>query len=164
MFRMCLLLVGQNGTYSEGPGHMNSSGGPYTDNTGSLLYYMPSYNPYASGTFMGVNGQQPYFSSSDAMPRYSWNSNSTSSFSTKSAVGSNGMKYSDFNSKRAINNPYTGNSQNYAMDMKSRQQSTSSVPKSVLQSQQIRSLNKVCDCVLFFGTFLDEVINDLQVN
>ncbi|KAK1417690.1 hypothetical protein QVD17_26824 [Tagetes erecta] len=134
---------GQNGTYSDGPGHMNSSGGPYTDNTGSLLYYMPSYNPYASGTFMGVNGQQPYFSSSDAMPRYSWNSNSTSSFATKSATGSNGMKYSDFNSKRAINNTYAGNSPNYALDMKSRQQSTSTVPKSVLQSQQIRSFNKL---------------------
>ncbi|XP_035834375.1 YTH domain-containing protein ECT1 isoform X4 [Helianthus annuus] len=132
---------GQNGAYSDGSGNMNSSVGSYTDSNGSLLYYMPSYNPYATGTFMGVDGQQPYFSSSDAMSCYAWNSNSTSSYGTKSATGSNGMKYSDLNSKRTMN--YTGNSPNYPLDMKSRQQSASSVPKSVLQSQHIRSLNKL---------------------
>ncbi|KAK9070971.1 hypothetical protein SSX86_009539 [Deinandra increscens subsp. villosa] len=127
---------GQKGTYSDGPGHLNSSGGPYTDNNGSLLYYMPSYSPYASGTFMGVDGQQPYISSSDAMPCYS-------SFGIKSATGSNGMKYCDYNnSKRVMNNTYAGKSPNYPFDMKSRQQSASSVPKSVLHSQHIRSLNK----------------------
>ncbi|XP_076906770.1 YTH domain-containing protein ECT3-like [Bidens hawaiensis] len=124
---------GQNGAYSDGQSHMNSSGGHYTDNNGSLLYYMPSYNPYAAGTFMGVDGQQPYFSSSDAM----------SSFGSKSGTGSNGMKYSDFNSKRIVNNTYAGKSTNYPLDMKYRQQSTSSVPKSVLQAQHIRSLNKL---------------------
>ncbi|KAD6795481.1 hypothetical protein E3N88_06377 [Mikania micrantha] len=133
---------GQKGTYGDGPGHMNSSGVPYTDNNGSLLYYMPSYNPYASGTFMGVDGQQPYFSSSDAMPCYSWNSNSTSSFGAKSATGSNVMKYSDLNSKRTMNNTYTGKSPNYHLDMKSRQQFTTGVPKSVVQTQHIKSLNK----------------------
>ncbi|KAI7748544.1 hypothetical protein M8C21_024112 [Ambrosia artemisiifolia] len=132
---------GQNGTYSEGPGHMNASGSHYTDNNGSVLYYMPSYNPYATGTFMGVDGQQHYFSSSDAMSCYGWNSNSASSFGTKAATGSNGMKYSDLNSKRTMN--YSGKSPNYPLDMKSRQQSASSVPKSVLQAQQIRSLNKM---------------------
>ncbi|KAI3803910.1 hypothetical protein L1987_32075 [Smallanthus sonchifolius] len=101
---------GQKGTYSDGAGHMNSSGSPYTDNN-------------------------------DAMSGYSWNSNSTSSYGPKSAAGSNGMKYSDFNSKRTMNNTYAGKSPTYPLDLKSRQQYTSSVPKSVLQSQHIRSLN-----------------------
>lgn len=135
-------MVGHNGTYNQldGAGHMSSSGGAYPDNNGSLLYYMPSYNPYATGTFVGMDGQQPYFSSSDAMPAgYSWNS-------SKSATGSNGMKSNDYNSKRSMN-PYAVNSPNYPLDIKSRQHSTSTVSKSILQSQQIRSLNKVCSLV-----------------
>ncbi|KAF3453955.1 hypothetical protein FNV43_RR04397 [Rhamnella rubrinervis] len=54
---------------------------------GSLVYYVPGYNPYAPGTIMGVDGQsvgqQQYFSSSgylqqpvsygsEAVPFYSW--------------------------------------------------------------------------------------------
>ncbi|PWA85909.1 YTH domain-containing protein [Artemisia annua] len=119
---------GLGGTYAQvdGSGHQ----GAYPDNA-SLLYY---YSPYASGAFMGVDGQQPYFSSSEAMPGYSWNS--------KSATGSNGMKSNDYNSKRTMN-PYATKSSSYGMDMKSRQQPTSTVPKSFLQSQQIKSLNKL---------------------
>ncbi|GKD44909.1 hypothetical protein Tco_1269554, partial [Tanacetum coccineum] len=74
--------------------------------------------------FMGVDGQKPYFSSSEAMLGYSWNS--------KSATGSNGMKSNDYNSKRTMN-PYAAKSSSYGMDMKSRQQSASTVPKSFLQ-------------------------------
>nr|XP_043624063.1 YTH domain-containing protein ECT4-like [Erigeron canadensis] len=131
---------GHSGAYShlDGSGLVNSSGGTYPD--ASLLYYMPGYNPYATGTYMGVDGQQPYYSSSDAMPCYGWSS--TSSLSAKSAAGTNGMKSADFSSKRALNS-YTGKSSTYPLDMKSRQQSTSSVSKSILQSQQIRSLNKL---------------------
>lgn len=127
---------GHNGTYGQldGTSHMNSSAGGYPDNA-SLLYYMPGYNPYAAGSYMGVDGQQPYFASSDSMP-YSWNSGA------KSATGSNGMKSNDFNSKR-IMNAYSGKTPSYPLDTKSRQQSTSSVSKSILQSQHIRSLNKL---------------------
>ncbi|CAI9260273.1 unnamed protein product [Lactuca saligna] len=148
---------GHNGTYSQldGSGQMSSNGAVYSDN-GSLLYYMPSYNPYATGAYMGVDGQQqqqhqqhqqqqPYFSSSEAIPCYSWNStypeNSTS-FGTKSVSGSNGMKSNDLNSKRTMNF-YSGKSPNYPLDMKSSQHSTPSVPKSILQSQHFRSLNKL---------------------
>ncbi|XP_023730288.1 YTH domain-containing protein ECT1 [Lactuca sativa] len=142
---------GHNGTYSQldVSGQMNSNGAVYSDN-GSLLYYMPSYNPYATGAYMGVDAQQqqqqqqhqqhqqqqqPYFSSSEAMPCYS-------SFGAKSVTGSNGMKANDLNSKRTMNF-YTGKSLNYPLDMKSSQHSTPSVPKSILQSQHFRSLNKL---------------------
>ncbi|CAH1426284.1 unnamed protein product [Lactuca virosa] len=147
---------GHNGTYSQldGSSQMSSNGAVYSDN-GSLLYYMPSYNPYATGAYMGVDGQQhkqqqqqqqqPYFSSSEAMPCYSWNStypeNSTS-FGAKSVTGSNGMKSNDFNTKRTMNF-YTGKSHNYPLDMKPSQHSTPSVPKSILQSQHFRSFNKL---------------------
>lgn len=139
---------GHNGTYSQldGPGHLTSGGGAYTD-SGSLLYYMPSYNPYATGTYMGVDGQQPYFSSSEGMPCYSWNSTYSGDVANRngSLMGtkSNGMKSNDFNSKRTMN-AYSGKSSSYPLDMKSRQQSTSSsIPKSILQSQHLRSLNKL---------------------
>lgn len=54
---------------------------------GSLVYYLPGYNPYTSGTLVGADGQcagqQQYFSSSgylqpsvsygsEAVPCYSW--------------------------------------------------------------------------------------------
>ncbi|GJX05405.1 YTH domain-containing protein, partial [Tanacetum coccineum] len=109
---------GLNATYAQvdGSGH----GGAYPDN-GSLLYY---YNPYANGAFMGVDGQQPYFSSSEAMPGYSWNS--------KSSTGSNGMKSNDYNSKRTMN-PYAAKSSSYGMDMKS-PLATTVPPTTVTQS------------------------------
>ncbi|KAI3525644.1 hypothetical protein L1887_04593 [Cichorium endivia] len=141
---------GHNGTYNQlDGGHMSSNGATYSEN-GSLLYYMPGYNPYATGTYMGVDGQQqPYFSSSEGMP-YSWNSTysgdkthkNPTSLGTKSSNGSNGMKSNDFNSKRTMNS-YTGKSPNYPLDMKPRPHSTSSVPKFTLQSQHLRSLNKL---------------------
>ncbi|XP_024980537.1 uncharacterized protein LOC112517364 isoform X2 [Cynara cardunculus var. scolymus] len=139
---------GHNGPYSQldGSGHATSGGGAYTD-SGSLLYYMPGYNPYTTGNYMGLDGQQPYFSSSEVMPCYSWNSttysgDTTNRNGTSMGTKSNGIKSNDLNSKRTMNS-YTGKSSNYPLDMKSRQQSTSSIPKSILQSQHLRSLNKL---------------------
>ncbi|XVE67482.1 hypothetical protein DITRI_Ditri08aG0164500 [Diplodiscus trichospermus] len=68
--------------------HTDDSHTGLQSENGSLVYYLPGYNPYATGTLMGVDGQsvgqQPYFSSgyfqppvsygSEAMPCYSWNS------------------------------------------------------------------------------------------
>ncbi|XP_021286677.1 uncharacterized protein LOC110418312 isoform X1 [Herrania umbratica] len=68
--------------------HANGSHMGMQSENGSLVYYMPGYNPYATGTLMGVDGQcvgqQPYFSSgyfqppvsygSEAMPCYIWDS------------------------------------------------------------------------------------------
>nr|GEZ69196.1 YTH domain-containing protein [Tanacetum cinerariifolium] len=65
---------------------------------------------------------------SKAMLGYSWNS--------KSSTGSNGIKSNDYNYKRTMN-PYADKSSSYRMDMKSRQQSASTIPKSFLRSQQI---------------------------
>lgn len=51
--------------------------GVQSDN-GSLVYYLPGYNPYSTGTLMGVDGQcvgqQPYFSSGYFQPPVSYGS------------------------------------------------------------------------------------------
>ncbi|XP_004288672.1 PREDICTED: uncharacterized protein LOC101300101 [Fragaria vesca subsp. vesca] len=63
---------GYNGSYTQLDEHRyanasNSHTGVQSDN-GSMVYYLPSYNPYAPGTLMGVDGQgvgqQQYYSSS----------------------------------------------------------------------------------------------------
>nr|GEW49442.1 YTH domain-containing protein [Tanacetum cinerariifolium] len=106
-------------------------GGHYTP-TNSYDYQYPGLNAtYAQVDGSGHGGAYP---DNEAMPGYSWNS--------KSATGSNGMKSNDYNSKRTMNS-YAARSSSYGMDMKSRQQSASTVPKSFLHSQQIRSLNKL---------------------
>lgn len=81
--------------------------GIQSDN-GSLVYYLPGYNPYASGAVVGVDGQsvcqQPYFSSpgylshpvsygSETMPCYSWDSTYSGDVSNGNAGSANG-KYS----------------------------------------------------------------------
>ncbi|XWS40393.1 hypothetical protein CRYUN_Cryun18bG0137400 [Craigia yunnanensis] len=77
-------------TQSDDKGYFHTDGshtGVQSEN-GSLVYYLPGFNPYATGTLMGVDGQcvgqQQYFSSgyfqppvsygSEAMPCYSWDS------------------------------------------------------------------------------------------
>lgn len=111
------------------------------DNNGSLLYFMPGYNPYAGQTFLGVDGQNRHFPSSEGMPRYLWNSaysdagyqNSTS-WGSKSAMVSNGlMKSNAFSSQRFPN---------YLLDDI---QSTSNISQSFLQTPQLYSVNKVCN-------------------
>ncbi|KAK0591138.1 hypothetical protein LWI29_036128 [Acer saccharum] len=84
---------GYNGSLTQvdnnGYFHTDGSHKGVQSDDGSLLYYLPSYNPYATGSLVGVDGQcvgqQPYFSSSgylqppvsygsEAMPCYSWDS------------------------------------------------------------------------------------------
>ncbi|XP_023731267.1 YTH domain-containing protein ECT4 [Lactuca sativa] len=131
---------GNNKTYnhSDGSCHQNSSGASFMDNNGSLLYFMPGYNPYAGQTFLGVDGQNRHFPSSEGMPRYLWNSaysdagyqNSTS-WGSKSAMVSNGlMKSNAFSSQRFPN---------YLLDDI---QSTSNISQSFLQTPQLYSVNK----------------------
>lgn len=86
-------VPGYSGSFAQldDHGYFQADGshtGVQSDN-GSLVYYMPGYNPYTTGTVVGVDGQcvgqQPYFSSSgylqqpvsygsEAMPCYSWDS------------------------------------------------------------------------------------------
>lgn len=127
--------------------------GIQSDN-GSLLYYLPGYNPYEN--FMGVDGQQPYFSSSgyfQSPVSYGWDStyggdlkNGTRATrgGMKSANGSNiPVKSNGFNS---INTSKTVDSKNSTLpsDMKSRQSTPSSnYSKPILQTQPLKPLNKV---------------------
>lgn len=74
---------------------------------GSVVYYMPGYNPYATGALMGVDGQcvgqQPYISSgyfqppvsygSEAVPYYSWESTYAGDISNGSFDGFGNAKY-----------------------------------------------------------------------
>ncbi|KAA8545466.1 hypothetical protein F0562_020250 [Nyssa sinensis] len=113
-----------NGTFTQldDNGYPNAGGGSFTgiqSDNGSLLYYLPGYNPYGSGAYMGVDGQQPYPSSSgyhqhavsygsEALPCYSWDStyigdvtNGTTALpgKSKSAMGFNAsVKSNNFNS------------------------------------------------------------------
>ncbi|XVE48560.1 hypothetical protein DITRI_Ditri01bG0011400 [Diplodiscus trichospermus] len=85
-------VEGYNGSFtqSDDKGYFHTDGqhtGVQSEN-GSLIYYLSGYNPYATGTLVGVDGQcvgqQPYFSTgyfqpsvsygSEAIPCYSWDS------------------------------------------------------------------------------------------
>ncbi|XP_057990247.1 YTH domain-containing protein ECT4-like [Hevea brasiliensis] len=120
--------------------------GMQSDN-GSLVYYLPGYNPYASGAVVGVDGQsvgqQAYFSSpgylphpvfygSEAMPCYSWDSAYFSDVSNGNTGSQNGKygsastfaKSSGFNSMKSNDN-------------------TSGKSSKSTNTQAIRPLNKV---------------------
>ncbi|KAD4179473.1 hypothetical protein E3N88_28064 [Mikania micrantha] len=118
--------------------HQNCGGPSYKDN-GSLLYYMPGYNPYA---FMGVDGQHPQFSSSEC---YSWNSEryqNPTYWGSKFARGSNGsLKSSGINPKRSMTD-FSEKFPDYSFDMQPRQ-SVSNISQSVHQSSHLCSLNKL---------------------
>ncbi|KAE8723894.1 Yth domain-containing protein [Hibiscus syriacus] len=65
-------------TQSDDKGYFLSDGshtGVQSEN-GSLVYYLPGYNPYATGALMGVDGQclgqQPYYSSGYYQPPVSY--------------------------------------------------------------------------------------------
>ncbi|KAK3011009.1 hypothetical protein RJ639_011913, partial [Escallonia herrerae] len=115
---------------------------------GSLLYYLPGYDPYATGTFMGVDGQQPYYSSSgylqhpgsygsEALPCYSWDSTyagdvTASRGGLKSSLGYNVSKSNPFTSMKAT------------LDMKSRQyMASANVSKPIPHTQSLKPLNKL---------------------
>ncbi|GAV90208.1 YTH domain-containing protein [Cephalotus follicularis] len=84
-------MKGYSGSFTQLDTHGYSQAdasqmGLQSDNT-SMVYYLPGYNPYATGTVVGADvqcvGQQPHFSSSgylhppvsygsEAVPYYSW--------------------------------------------------------------------------------------------
>ncbi|XP_009355299.2 YTH domain-containing protein ECT3 isoform X1 [Pyrus x bretschneideri] len=87
--------------------HANSSHTGAQSDSGSMLYYLPSYNPYAPGTLMGMDGQgvgqQQYYPSSgyvqppisygsEAAPSYSWDSTFGGDVSTAANAGSGNVK------------------------------------------------------------------------
>ncbi|XP_057990239.1 YTH domain-containing protein ECT4-like [Hevea brasiliensis] len=117
-----------NGSFTQLDDHVYRliTSGMQSDN-GSLVYYLPGYNPYASGAVVGVDGQsvgqQAYFSSpgylphpvfygSEAMPCYSWDSVYFSDVSNGNTGSQNGKygsastfaKSSGFNSMKSNDN------------------------------------------------------------
>ncbi|XP_050211552.1 YTH domain-containing protein ECT3 [Mercurialis annua] len=88
-------------------GYFQADGSPMgmqSDN-GSIVYYLPGYNPYASGTVVGADGQivsqQPYYPpsgyahhpvsyGSEAVPYYSWDSTYGGDVSNGNAGSLNG--------------------------------------------------------------------------
>ncbi|XP_050378061.1 YTH domain-containing protein ECT3-like isoform X2 [Argentina anserina] len=136
---------GYNGSYTQMDEHRyaHASNSHASDN-GSMVYYLPSYNPYAPGTLMGVDGQgagqQQYYSSSgylqppvsygsEAMPCYSWDttlSGDTSGFGNlKSGPGGTALSRSSG-----------------IMSAKANGNLASKFSKSFPSTQPIKSLNK----------------------
>ncbi|XP_057990268.1 uncharacterized protein LOC131172765 [Hevea brasiliensis] len=131
--------------------------GMQSDN-GSLVYYLPGYNPYASGAVVGVDGQsvgqQAYFSSpgylphpvfygSEAMPCYSRDSAYFSDVSNGNTGSQNG-KYgsaSTFAKSSGFNS------------MKSNDNTAGKSSKST-NTQAIRPLNKVSALGSYFSAGL----------
>ncbi|KAK3183839.1 hypothetical protein Dsin_031125 [Dipteronia sinensis] len=131
---------GYNGSLAQvdnnGYFHTDGSHKGVQSDDGSLLYYLPSYNPYATGSLVGVDGQcvgqQPYFSSSgylqppvsygsEAMPCYSWDSTyvgdvqngNSGGFATAKYGGSALAKSNGFNSTKtngSINSKFSRSS------------------------------------------------------
>lgn len=161
-------VKGYNGTSSQSDGHnnFNAGGGSYTGfqtDNGSLLYYLPGYDTYPAGPFMGADGQQPYYSSpgylqhsvpygSEAMPCYSWDSayvgdgiNGTNGYSgkSKSSFGSNAsMKSNGFNSTKPTG--VTSKFSTLPLDSKSRKSAAySNIYKSNLETQPSRTSSKL---------------------
>lgn len=129
--------------------------------SGSLLYYLPGYDPYAAGTLVGVDGQcvgqQPYYSSSgyiqhpvsyssEAMPCYSWDSTYVADTQNGNAVGTgNNIKYggsTGFAKSNSLNNIKTNGS------------ITSKFSKSSY-AQPTKPLSKV---VIYLKLFLQHII------
>ncbi|KAK8530097.1 hypothetical protein V6N12_060853 [Hibiscus sabdariffa] len=96
-------------TQPDDKGYFPSNGshtGVQSEN-GSLVYYLPGYNPYATGALMGADGQclgqQPYYSSgyyqppvsygAEAMPCYTWDSTYAVDISNGSFDGFRNVKY-----------------------------------------------------------------------
>uniref|UniRef100_A0A5B6ZAN3 YTH domain-containing family protein n=1 Tax=Davidia involucrata TaxID=16924 RepID=A0A5B6ZAN3_DAVIN len=150
---------GYNGTFTQldDSSYLNAGVGSYTgiqSDNGSLLYYLPGFNPYGTGTYMGVDGQQPYLSSSgyhqhpvsygsEAMPIYSWDStyvgdaaNGTTAIpgKSKSAMGFNAsVKSNSFNSIKT-SGTLAGKFSALPLDSKSPQYAASNFSKPILQS------------------------------
>ncbi|KAI9177162.1 hypothetical protein LWI28_011813 [Acer negundo] len=123
---------GYNGSLTQvdnnGYFHTDGSHKGVQSDDGSLLYYLPSYNPYATGSLVGVDGQcvgqQPYFSSSgylqppvsygsEAMPCYSWDSTYVGDVQNGNSGGSALAKSNGLNSTKtngSINSKFSRSS------------------------------------------------------
>ncbi|XP_068339879.1 YTH domain-containing protein ECT1-like isoform X2 [Pyrus communis] len=101
-------IKGYTGSFTQmdDHGYLHANGSHTSDN-GSMVYYLPSYNPYAPGTLMGADGQgvgqQQYYPSSgymqppvsygsEAAPCYSWDTTFGGNVSTAANAGFGNVK------------------------------------------------------------------------
>ncbi|XP_021720560.1 YTH domain-containing family protein 2-like isoform X2 [Chenopodium quinoa] len=90
---------GYNGTFGQSDdGRDHSSMGVQTNHS-SIAYYVPGYNPYAAGTFVGADGHcvsQPFYTpvtyGAEALPCYAWDVNYLGDPSTGSNAASGNVK------------------------------------------------------------------------
>lgn len=130
--------------------HANGSNTGLQSDNGSMYYYFPGYGPYASGDVMGVDGQgigqQQYISSSgyhqppvyygsEALPCYSWDP----TFVRDIPKGVNGCFQ---NAKPGLRSSGLAKS-NALNSTKTNGGIASKFSKPLLQSQPVKSLNKV---------------------
>ncbi|XP_024169907.1 YTH domain-containing protein ECT3 isoform X2 [Rosa chinensis] len=146
-------MKGYNGSYTQMDEHRyananNSQAGVQSDN-GSMVYYLPGYNPYAPGTLMGVDGQgvgqQQYFSSSgymqppsygsEAMPCYPWDTTYSGDISTATNSGFGNLKSGPGGTALSRSSGF--------MSGKTNGNLASKFSKSFPSTQPIKSLNKV---------------------
>ncbi|XP_028962114.2 YTH domain-containing family protein 1-like isoform X4 [Malus domestica] len=146
-------IKGYTGSFTQmddhGYMHANSSHTGAQSDNGSMLYYLPSYNPYAPGTLMGMDGQgvgqQQYYPSSgymqppvsygsEAAP-YSWDSTFGGDVSTAANAGSGNVKAGPGSTALSRSNGFTSTKANGPL--------TSKFSKPLPQTQPGKSLNKV---------------------
>ena len=135
-----------------------------------MYYYFPGYGPYASGDVMGVDGQgigqQQYISSSgyhqppvyygsEALPCYSWDP----TFVRDIPKGVNGCFQ---NSKPGLRSSGLAKS-NALNSTKTNGGIASKFSKPLLQSQPVKSLNKVCIALFTTSCYLADIVIMLLV-
>ncbi|KAF5448122.1 hypothetical protein F2P56_028685 [Juglans regia] len=145
---------GSNGSFTQSNDSYNlhadgSHTGVQSEN-GSLVYYLPGYNPYTSGTLVGADGQcagqQQYFPSSgylqppvsyasEAVPCYSWDLTFVGDLPNVTAAGFANAKCAPGSTAFAKSNGF--------YSMKTNSNPASKFPKSTAHAQPIRTINKV---------------------
>ncbi|RVX06983.1 Helicase protein MOM1 [Vitis vinifera] len=118
-----------------------------------MVYYLSGYNPYASGTLMGVDGQcvsqPPYFSSGYLQQPVPYGTEASGSRPTASA------KTNNFPSMKA--NGTVANKYSLPFDSKPRQSAApSNFSKSLFHSQPLKPLNKASHLGSDFPTGLQK--------
>ncbi|KAK9750173.1 hypothetical protein RND81_02G178300 [Saponaria officinalis] len=105
---------GYNASFSpSNDGRDHQSVGAQVDPS-SIAYYLPGYNPYAAGTFVGADGcvSQPYYTSSgyvqtpvtygtEAVPCYAWDMNSLGNPSNGSNITNGALRSSPAHASRS---------------------------------------------------------------
>uniref|UniRef100_A0A5B6ZBB6 YTH domain-containing family protein n=1 Tax=Davidia involucrata TaxID=16924 RepID=A0A5B6ZBB6_DAVIN len=128
-----------NGTFTQldDNGYLNAGGGSFTgiqSDNGSLLYYLPGFNPYGTGTYMGVSTYVGDVTNGTiAIPGKS-----------KSALGSKAsVKSNSFNSIKT-SGTFPSKFSALPLDSKSRQSAASSnFSKPILQSPSLKPVSKL---------------------